>query len=258
MKFASSKGHTLKGADYGASGIKEESILTREVGYKVDAKLKTLGYEVIDCCIDQANSVGESLAYRVKVANNSGADFFFEIHFNCGGGHGVEVFTYGGKEVPQARNILNNIVALGYTNRGIKDGKNLYVVKNTSMTGILIECAFVDSKEGMARFNVEDMANAIVKGLVGQTISTPSSKPTEEIHYVVCYNNDIDKRSALYLAEYLGCECINNSTTPFNYEGYYPICIGGGNFTSYMKLNLKGEDRFETMYQVAKYIKDRR
>lgn len=80
----------------------------------------------------------------------------------------------------------------------------------------------------------------------------------EEIHYIVCYNNDIDKRAALYLSEYLGCDCIDDRTTPFNYEGYYPICVGGGGFTSYMKLNLKGEDRFKTMLAVAQYIEGRR
>lgn len=79
-----------------------------------------------------------------------------------------------------------------------------------------------------------------------------------EIHYVVCYNNDVDKRSALYLSEYLGCECIDNRITPFNYEGYYPICVGGGNFTSYAKLFLKGEDRYKTMLAVAQYIEGRR
>jgi len=54
------------------------------------------------------------------------------------------VFTYGGKEVPEARAVLNNIVALGFTNRGIKDGSNLYVVKHPSAVSMLIEVCFVD------------------------------------------------------------------------------------------------------------------
>jgi N-acetylmuramoyl-L-alanine amidase len=256
MRFASSKGHTLRGADYGASGIKEESILVREVGYKVDEKLRSLGHEVIDCCINEASTVGESLSYRVNVANNSNADFFFEIHFNCGGGHGVEVFTYGGKEVPQARNILNNIVALGYTNRGIKDGSNLYVVRNTSMIGILIEVAFIDSQEDMDRYNTEDLANAIVKGLTGQTVTETKQDPKKP--YIVCYNNEIDKRAALYLSEYLGCKAIDNSTVRMDYEPYYPICVGGGQFTSYCKKLLRGDDRFKTMKLVADFIEERR
>lgn len=168
MKYASSKGHTLRGADYGASGLKEESILTREVGYKVDAKLKSLGYEVIDCHIDEASSVGESLAYRVNLANNSNAEFFFEIHFNCGGGHGVEVFAISATDT--AQKICNEIAALGYTNRGVKDGSRLYVVRNTNMPSILIECAFVDSKEDMDRYDPETLANAIVKGLTGKSV----------------------------------------------------------------------------------------
>lgn len=88
----------------------------------------------------------------------------------------------------------------------------------------------------------------------GNTIEDDESN----VHYIVCYNNDVDKRSALYLAEYLGCDCIDDRVTPFNYEEYYPICVGGGEFTSYAKLFLKGEDRYKTMLAVAQYIDKRR
>ena len=34
---------------------------------------------------------------------------------------------------------------LGYRNRGIKDGRNLYVVKNTTAKAILVELFFLDN-----------------------------------------------------------------------------------------------------------------
>ncbi len=70
--------------------------------------------------------------------------------------------------------MLNNIVSLGYTNRGIKDGSNLYVIRNTKAKSMLIECCFCDNSGDMNRYNADKMADAIVKGLVGKTTDVPS------------------------------------------------------------------------------------
>ncbi|EKN40224.1 hypothetical protein CFSAN001627_21049, partial [Clostridium botulinum CFSAN001627] len=64
-----------------------------------------------------------------------------------------------------------------YTNRGLKDGYGLYVLKHTKAKAMLIECCFCDNAGDMNRYNAENMANAIEKGLVGKTTSnsTPSN-----------------------------------------------------------------------------------
>lgn len=184
MKYGIDMGHTINGVDYGAVGIKAESILTREVGTRVISKLQSLGHTVVNCTVDRANSLGEALGGRTTIANNNNVDLFVSIHFNCfnGSAHGTEIWTYGGKELAEARNVLNNIVALGYTNRGIKDGSKLYVLRNTKAKALLIECCFCDNKDDMNKYNAENMANAIVKGLAGETVniqpSTPVQKPT--------------------------------------------------------------------------------
>ncbi|CAL83867.1 N-acetylmuramoyl-L-alanine amidase [Clostridium botulinum] len=180
MKIGIDCGHTLSGADYGAVGIKAESNLTREVGIRVISKLQALGHKVIKCYKDTCNSLNDSLSYRTNTANNNNVDLYVSIHFNCynGSAYGTEVFTYGGKELQQARAVLNNICALGYTNRGLKDGSSLYVLKHTKSKAMLIECCFCDNAGDMNRYNAENMANAIVKGLVGQTTSSTSNKPT--------------------------------------------------------------------------------
>lgn len=180
MKIGIDCGHTLSGADYGAVGIKAESNLTREVGTKVISKLQALGHTVIKCYKDSCFSLNDSLSYRTNTANNNNVDLYVSIHFNCynGSAYGAEVFTYGGKELLEARNVLNSICALGYTNRGLKDGYSLYVLKHTKAKAMLIECCFCDNSGDMNRYNAENMANAIVKGLVGQTTSSTSSKPT--------------------------------------------------------------------------------
>lgn len=179
-KFLIDCGHTLSGADTGAIGCgKLEQNLTREVGSKVIAKLQSLGHTVVNCTVDYASTLSESLAARVNKANNAGGDLYICIHFNAsnGQGHGTEVFTYNGKELPQARNTLNNIVALGYTNRGIKSA-NLYVINHTNMNAMLIECCFIDNASDMSKYNAENFANAIVKGLVGTTTSVTTNANT--------------------------------------------------------------------------------
>lgn len=175
MKINLDMGHTLRGGDTGAEGCgKREQDCTREIGYKVKAKLEALGHSVCVCSIDSASSLNESLAARVNRANSNGGDLYVSIHLNAGGGHGTEVYTYKGRELSVARNVLNNICSLGYTNRGLK-GANLYVINHTNMPAMLIECCFIDSNEDMNRYNAEDIANAIVKGLVGETSAATSN-----------------------------------------------------------------------------------
>jgi N-acetylmuramoyl-L-alanine amidase len=161
-------GHTLRGFNTGAEGIRKETDLNREVGFKVIEKLQKLGHEVINCTLDEAASNSESLAYRVRTANENNVDVFFSIHFNAGGGKGTECFAISSTGKEYAQKIVNEIAALGYVNRGVKDGSGLYVVKNTNAPACLIECCFVDSEEDMNRYNAETLAIAIVKGITGQ------------------------------------------------------------------------------------------
>ncbi|ACA55839.1 N-acetylmuramoyl-L-alanine amidase [Clostridium botulinum] len=180
MKIGIDCGHTLSGADYGAVGIKAESNLTREVGTRVISKLQALGHTVIKCYKDTCSNLNDSLSYRTNTANNYNVDLYVSIHFNAfsGSAYGTEVLTYGGKSFTEASRVLNNICALGYTNRGIKDGSSLYVLKHTKAKAMLIECCFCDNSGDMSIYNAENMANAIVKGLVGKTTITTQNKPT--------------------------------------------------------------------------------
>ena len=173
-------GHTLTGKDTGASGCgRKEQDCTREVGKIVTSKLRALGYKVVECACDSCTSLGESLSHRVNTANNAKADFYLSIHLNaCPGGHGTEIWTYGGKQLTEAKSVLANIVALGYTNRGIKNGSSLYVLRHTSMPSMLVELCFIDSQEDMRRYNATKFADAIVKGIAGKTVATSTSTTT--------------------------------------------------------------------------------
>ncbi|NRY60834.1 N-acetylmuramoyl-L-alanine amidase [Clostridium beijerinckii] len=170
MKIAIDLGHGV-GQDRGAVGVIAEETIINTVGALVISKLKDLGHEVIEVRPIGELSVGQSLAARVQKADSNNVDLFVSLHANAGGGVGTEVFTYNAKEVPEARAVLNNIVALGFTDRGIKDGSKLYVVRNPSATAMLIEVCFVDTQSDVDLYNsigTEAIANAIVNGLTGQ------------------------------------------------------------------------------------------
>lgn len=176
-------GHTLTGADTGAEGCgKKEQECTREIGYKVKAKLESMGYSVTICSKDSCSSLNDSLSYRVATANRAGGFIYVSIHLNAFNkhAHGVEVFTYGGKTFDEAKAVLENISKLGYTNRGIKDGSSLYVISKTEMTSMLIECCFIDNEEDMKKYNAEKLANAIVAGITKTSCEDIPSNPTDE------------------------------------------------------------------------------
>ena len=98
--------------------------------------------------MDKAATNKAYLQQVVKASNNSGAELFLSIHCNASTahtGHGVECWTYKGNKHEAAKRICANMAKLGFRNRGIKDGRNLYVVKNTTAKAILIEMFFLDN-----------------------------------------------------------------------------------------------------------------
>lgn len=183
MKIAIDLGHGV-GQDRGASSkyIDEETIIDN-VGGLVINKLKALGHKVIEVRPSQATSVSNSLLQRVQKANSNDIDIYVSIHANAGGGTGTEIYTYKGKELQQARNVLNNLCSLGFTNRGIK-GSNLFVVNKTNAPAMLIEICFVDNAQDIelyTKLGNNKIADSIVRGLVGETSTVSNiNRPVEQ------------------------------------------------------------------------------
>ena len=181
MRVGINCGHTIKGPGYGAVGLIVESEHTRIVGRALMEKLKSVGVEVVDCTIDQANSNSEYLAAAVSLGNRQDLDWFVSIHFNASSsktGNGVEVYTYEGKQYEDAVEVCNNISALGFTNRGVKAGSGLYVIRKTKAKSMLIEVCFCDNEKDVNIYNkvgADAIANAIFNGLYDYVVETPST-----------------------------------------------------------------------------------
>ena len=165
-KLAIDIGHNVS-FDGGAVGIKREDVLNYEVGTKLIEKCREAFVNVINCTPSTAISLNDSLNQRVKVANTNNVDLFISIHHNLSpGGEGTELYCIkGGRAEVPAIIILQEIVKLGFINRGVKDGSNLFVIKRTIMPAMLIECSFCDSPKDMENYDTEKMAEAIFKGI---------------------------------------------------------------------------------------------
>jgi len=184
MKYGIDIGHNAA-PDTGAVGIKVEDNLTLDVGKRVITKLRALGHEVIECKPSKASNVRNSLIQRCNKANNNKVDVYVSIHFNSFNtlANGTEIFAIGEQSRKIAKPVLDEIIKLGFFNRGVKSGTHLFVLRNTDMPSILVEGCFLDSQKDMGIFEPESMANAIVKGLTGKLPSDKVNQmPDEELN----------------------------------------------------------------------------
>lgn len=189
-------GHTVSGTiGCGAVGILNESDETRNIGYKLIEKLRSCGHKVIDCTNDRAATVNENLRQICSIANSVNLDAFYSIHLNSGGGHGTECYTYGGKDKANASTICSNMAKLGFTNRGVKDGSKLYVVKNTTAPACLIEVCFVDTQSDADLYHnvgADKIAQAICNAITGS-----NSQPAQEEQAKDKYEQLLDEVNAM-------------------------------------------------------------
>ena len=178
-------GHTLTGPGCGAVGYLNESNENRRLGKRVKELLEKNGVKVYDATVDKASSAGAYLKEAVNKANSQKVDLAISIHFNCfsnSTANGTETLIYSqtSKAKDLAARVNNNLVKVGFANRGVKVYKDLYWLKNTSAPSILIETCFVSSKNDTDLYNkkFEDVAKAIVEGVIGREIKTNGSTNT--------------------------------------------------------------------------------
>lgn len=150
------------GTGIGAYKFLNESRETRRIAYHLMYLLTGTNHEVIPAVYDKSTN---NLKEAVTLSNNKGADLFISIHLNAGGGEGVECYTWRGEKTKQAIAVCNNIAALGFKNRGVKDGSSLYVIKHTKAPALLVECCFVDSESDRNKYNALKIAEAIYKAI---------------------------------------------------------------------------------------------
>lgn len=137
----------------GAAGYMKESVENRKI---VNAIMQRAKAGIDDVTVNDGASQSDILKRLCARMNNKDYDINLSIHLNAGGGRGVECWTYGADYTAQevANEICNNISALGFVNRGVKNSKSLYVLKHTVAPTIIVEICFVDTESDFELYNM--------------------------------------------------------------------------------------------------------
>lgn len=274
MKIAVRGGHNFQSP--GASALIDETTEDRRVKDSVIKYLKQLGHTVLD--VTPGNMDRDSdLIYGVNKANNWGADLFISIHFNkaynsYNGAIGAECLVYSKTDnitldEQVAGRIQNALDGLGFTgpenkSRGVKEDNSLYELKATKMASIIVETCFVEATEDVAlykKLGPDKIGQVISEAISNKKINNVVEERKYDMKNLVCYCNQVDKRAAEYLADYLQCPCID-ATLPFNYNGVAEniIAVGGNatpvGFSGYTTKYIAGANRYETIKEVLKFI----
>lgn len=169
------------GSDPGAvgpNGIREKDVALK-VALKVGNILKQRGINVVYTrTTDKRLGPTEltDLQKRCEISNGANAKYTISIHcnsFDVPSANGIETFYYkGGSREGQrlAEAIQRHLIEdIGLTNRGTKDGSDLYVINHTNSASVLTELGFISNPREENILNSDSYqnryANAIAKGI---------------------------------------------------------------------------------------------
>lgn len=184
MRIAIAGGHSK--AAPGASGYLDEYQCDRAYVAQLIPALEAAGHEVVDCS-NEAPTANAELNTEVRLANAARADIAVFVHLNAKGQHpgqdddatiGTECYYTSGNEEGRALAealSANVAAALGVRDRGAKTA-TYYVLRNTTMTAVLLEVCFVDDKDDAACWHRTPwlaLTDAVV-GAVGGVKAAPA------------------------------------------------------------------------------------
>lgn len=163
------------GKDNGASSMGSiEKDINLDFEKKIAGLLESCGAEIIETRTDDTFI---SLKDRVKIANNSDARLFVSVHCNYydddASMNGFQCF-YGGGSVggeAVADSITEEVESDGMCGTKHARPENYFVVRNTTMTSVLIELGYISNRTECTNLldgeYQDKMAEGIVRGIIG-------------------------------------------------------------------------------------------
>mgnify|MGYP002553082501 CR=1 FL=1 len=156
---------------------------------KIEQNLKEYdGYTLLRVD-DTTGETDVPLAERIKKANDAGADFYLSVHHNAGvnggTGGGIIAIVYtqpSDLSVARQKIVYDNIIQqtglIG--NRSVPLARqNLYVLRETNMPSVLVECGFMDSVTDVPVILSETFSNQAAKGLTDALVQIGGLKKKE-------------------------------------------------------------------------------
>ena len=186
-----SSGHSIN--CQGASDIINEVTEARKVVDRIYEICKGMGIEVYKFH-DTSSSSSQNLANIVNWHNQFKDGIDVSIHFNAyqhtSNSMGTEVCYYSQSQLAsQVSSAISK--ASGLKNRGGKERKGLYVLKNTNKPMLLIEVCFCDSSYDVQKYqeNFDSICVAIIEALtdkvyMSRPVSVPDKNTNDKIYRV--------------------------------------------------------------------------
>ena len=151
--------------------------------------LSNAGFDVV---YTRTTDVYNTPFEKATIGNNAGGDLFVSFHRNSSAipgnysGNQTLVYNDEGLKAQLARNINQNMAALGFEDKGVVERPNLVVLKRTKMPAILLETGFINSEKDNALYDEKfnEIAQGIADGII-DTLSDNGIKASEGTRYHV-------------------------------------------------------------------------
>lgn len=162
-----------------SKGVLDEYAVVREYGQALAELLKCdFDVKVFNSIHGAYGSSGEALKAGVTQANKWGADLFISCHANAynGTANGTEVcYWHNDLQAKKLAIEVSNAISqtLNTRNRGAKDRLDLYEIKKTKMSSIILEPIFIDNKSDCIKYTnskksllVQEIVKVIKQNLI--------------------------------------------------------------------------------------------
>lgn len=166
------------GSDPGAVYMgRQEKDDTLNLTMKIGELLINAGFDVE---YTRTTDVYDTPFEKVTKANVAGANLLVSIHRNSSPTantfEGVQTLVYNddGFKAKLARNINDNLEAVGFKNLGVVERPNLVVLKRSKMPAVLVEVGFINSDSDNQLF--DENQDAIAQAIADAIIDTLASE----------------------------------------------------------------------------------
>jgi N-acetylmuramoyl-L-alanine amidase len=171
------------GGDPGAVN-KQLNVNEKDINLRVGIMVKEILTRRYECKVVMTREKDESLTLteRILKSNSAMADRFISIHCNSfknESANGYEVWVHDkNNNLLLGQDILNSISKnIKGVNRGLKESKELYVLRHTKCKSCLIEIGFISNENECNQIldNITTYANAIANGIATNLKLSPKS-----------------------------------------------------------------------------------
>ena len=147
-----------------------EKVYTLDVARRLQALLANAGYRTV---MTRRGDYFVGLDQRCAIANSQSNAIFVSIHFNSApreGANGIETYYYSRRSGSLAAAVHRSVVrAVGTEDRHVRS-RGFYVIRNTRVPAILVECGFLTNRaEGRliagSSAHRQRLAEAIARGI---------------------------------------------------------------------------------------------